>query len=78
MSLIIYVHEHCTLKIAVGPQCQVGAAVFALHCAQVRGPSGHARVLPQRDGVVQAVVGTWALAVELSGFVGAAPFALLH
>jgi len=72
------VYESCAPKFAAGPRCQVGAAVFVLYRAQVRGPSGHARVLPRRDGVMQAVVGTWARAVKLSGFVGAAPFELLH
>ena len=78
MSRINYVHVHCALKFAAGPRYEVGAAVFALHCAQVRGPSGLARILPRRDGVMQAVMGAWALAVELSGFVGAAPLALLQ
>ena len=78
MSQLNYVHVHCAPNFAAGPQFQVWAAVFDLYHAQVRGPSGLARVLPRRNGIVQAVVGAWALAVELSGFVGAAPFALLH
>ena len=78
MVLLIFVHVHCTLNFAVGTQFHVGAVVFAPYCAQVRGLSGLARVLPRRNGIAQAVVGAWALAVELSGFVGAAPFASLQ
>ena len=69
---MIYVHERCAPKFAAGPWCQVGAAVFALYRAQVRGPSGLARVLPRRDGVVQVVVGAWTRGAGfLSGFVSA-------
>ena len=65
-----------TLNFAAGTWFHVRAAVFAPYRTQVRGLSGLARVLPRRNGIVQAVVGAWALAVELSGFVGAVSFAL--
>jgi len=78
MARLNFVHVHCAPNFAVGPWFHVGAADFAPYCAQVRGPGGLARVLPRSNGIVQAVVGAWALAVELSGFVGAADFALLH
>jgi len=78
MARLIFVHVYCAPNFAAGPRSHVGAAVFAPYCAQVRGPSGLARVLPRRNGIVQAVVGAWALAVEfLSGFVGAVAFASL-
>jgi len=63
----------------VWPRPPVGAAVVAPYQAQVRRPSGPARVLPRRNGIVQAVVRTWAQAVDLSsGLLGAVAFALLH
>ena len=46
---------------AVGPR----AIVVAVYQAQVRKPSGHARVHPRENGIVQAVVGTCAQAVGL-------------
>jgi len=79
MVRLIFVHVYCAPNFAAGPRSHDGAAVFAPYRAQVRGPSGFARVLPRRNGIVQAVVGAWALAVEfLSGFVGAAAFASLQ
>jgi len=78
MARLIFVHVPCTPNFAAGTRFPVGAAVFAPYRAQVRGLSSLARVLPRRNGIVQAVVGAWALAVELSGFVGAAPFALFQ
>jgi len=64
---------------AAGPQSHAGPAVLALSPAQVRGPSGLARVLLRRDGVVQAGVGAWNFAVEfLPGHVSAAAFVVLH
>jgi len=79
MAQLIFVHVYCAPNFAAGPQSHVRAAVFAPYCAQVRGPTGLARVLPRRNGIVQAVVGAWALVVEfLLGFVGAAVFASLQ
>ena len=79
MAWLIFVHVYCAPNFAAGPQSHVRAAVFAPYSAQVQGPSGLARVFPRRNGIVQAVVGAWALAVEfLSGFVGAAAFASLQ
>ena len=78
MARLIFVHVHCTPNFAAGTLFHVGAAVFAPYRAQVRGLSGLARVLPRRNGIVQAVIGAWALAIDLSGFVGAAPFASLQ
>jgi len=61
------------------PQSPVGAADVAPYQAQVRGPSGRARVLSLRNGFVQAVIGAWACgAKKLSGLLGAVAFALLH
>ena len=39
-------------------------AVVPPYHTQVRRPSGPVRVLPRRDGVVQAVVGAWTRGVE--------------
>jgi len=49
---------------AAGPQSHVGEAVLALSLAQVRGPSGLARVLPGRDGIVHAGSGARAVAIK--------------
>ena len=55
---------------AAGPQSYVGATVLALFPDPVREPGGLARVLPRRDGIVQAGSGVWAFAVWfLSGHV---------
>ena len=76
---LIFLYAGFGPDFAAGPQSHAWAAVLALSPAQVRGQSGLARVLPRRNGSVQAVVGAWALAVEfLSGFVGAVVFALLQ
>ena len=64
MALLIFVHVHCTPNFAAGTRFHVRAAVMGA-AAQVGGLSGLARVLPRRNGIVQAVVGAWALAVEL-------------
>ena len=61
--VLIFVHVHCTPNFAAGTWFHVWAAVFAPYRAHVRGLSGLARVLPRRNGIVQAVVGTWAQAV---------------
>ena len=51
-------------------QSPVGATVVAPYHAQVRRPSGRARVLSRGNGFVQAVVGTWACGAKiLTGFV---------
>ena len=64
---------------AAGPQSHAWAAVLALSPAQVRGPSRLARILPRRDGIVQAGLGAWTFAVEfLPVHVGAAAFVVLH
>jgi len=64
---------------AVDPQSHNGAVVLALFPAQVRRPSGLARVLPRRDGIVQAGSGTWDFAAEFwSSHVVAAVWILLH
>jgi len=63
----------------VGPHSQVVAAVLALSPAQVREPAGLARVLPRRDGIVQAGSGAWPCAVQfLSGHMVAAVLILWH
>ena len=60
---------------AVGPR----AVVVAMYQAQVRKPSGPARVHPRENGVVQAVVGACAQAVGLpSAHLDAEAVALLH
>jgi len=68
MAQLIFVHVYCAPNFAAGPQSHVRAAVFAPYRAQIRGPSGLARVLPRRNGIMQAVVGAWALAFK--NFVG--------
>ena len=70
----------CVLNIvgaAVEPQPPVGVAVVAPYQAQARRPSGPARVHPQGNGIVQAVVGTWGQAVGLPlALLGAVAIAL--
>ena len=64
---------------AAGPQSHAGPAVLALSPAQVRGPSGLARILPRGDGVVQARVRARNFALAFPpGHMAAAAFAVLH
>jgi len=79
MVRLIFVDVCFVPDFAAGPQSHVGAVVFTPYPAQVRGPSGLARVLPRRNGIMQAGVGAWAFAVEfLSSLVGAAAFVSLQ
>jgi len=58
------------LRCAVGLWSRAGVAVVSPSHAQVRGPSGRARVLPRGNGIVHVVVGAWEK--FLSGPLGAA------
>ena len=79
MARLIFLDTGFVPDFAAGPQLHARAAVLAPSPAQVRGPSGLARVLPQRNGIVQAWAGAWAFAIEfLSSLVVAAAFVLLH
>jgi len=64
MAQLIFLDAGFVPDFAAGPQSHVGAAVLALSPAQVRGPSGLARVLPRRDGIVHAGSGTRAVAIN--------------
>jgi len=60
---------------AAGPPSHVVAAALALSPGQVREPAGLARVLPRRDGIVQAGSG----AVQIfTGHIVAAVLVLWH
>ena len=67
------------LVFAAVPVSHTGVAFLALSPAQVRGPSGLARILSRGDGVVQAGVRAqnFALAFPPS-HMAAAAFAVLH
>jgi len=54
---------------AAGAWSRAWVAVVSPPHVQVRGPSGRARVLSRRNGIMQVVVGAWEK--FLSGFVGA-------
>jgi len=70
MARLIFLDVVFALDFAAGPQSHGGAVVPTLSSAQVQGPSGLARVLPRRNGIVQARSGAWVFAVEfLSGHV---------
>jgi len=79
MARLIFLSAGFVPDFAAGPLPYAGATVLALSPAQVRGPSGLARVLPRGDGIVQAGLGAWSFAVEfLPCHVGAAAFDVLH
>ena len=76
---LIFLYTGFGPDFAAGPQAHAWAAVLALSPAQVRGPSGLARILPRRDGIVEAGLGALTFAVEfLPVHVGAAAFVVLH
>ena len=62
MARLIHLATGFVPDFAAGPQSHAGATVLALSPAQVREPAGLARVLPRRDGIVQAGSGAWAFA----------------
>ena len=70
MVWLIFLAADFVSNFAAGPQSHTGAVVLALSPTQVREPAGLARVLPRRDGIVQAGSGAWAFTVWfLSGYV---------
>jgi len=65
MARLIFLDAGFFPDFAAGPQSHIWAAVLALFPAQVRGPSGLARVLPRSDGIVQTGSGAWAFAAAV-------------
>jgi len=64
---------------AAVPVLHAGVAFLALSPAQVRGPSGLARILPRGDGVMQARVRARNFALTFPpGHMAAAAFDVLH
>ena len=78
-ALLIFLYADLVPVFATVPLSHTRAAYLALSPAQVRGPSGLARILTRGDGVLQARARARNYAAAfLSGYVVAAVFVVLH
>jgi len=79
VALLIFLYTDLVPDFVAVPLSHARAVFLALSPAQVRGPSGLARILLRGDGIVQAGVGAWNFAgAFLSGHVVATAFVVLY
>jgi len=64
MAQLISLATGFVLDFDAGPHSHTVAGVLALSSVQMREPAGIARVLPRRDGIVQAGSEAWKIAVQ--------------